>query len=902
MRKFYLFFFSVLFSLPSTYAQISYGGTPYSFRHDQLETHIQEITLPSIDVQSLQLEDSIRTLQKLPFRFGQEWEVDLNLDKDGTWHTLANGDLIWRLSLTCPGAHSINLIYDDFFLPAGANLFLYSADRQSLLGGFTSRNNKVYQSFSTGLVWGETTILEYYEPAKVAGQGRISIKTVVHGYRGFDLASNRDFNDSGPCNNNVNCPEGADWQDEVRSVAMILSGGFRLCTGVMINNARENCRPYFLTANHCLIGNVNNWMFMYNYESPDCSNIDGPTNMTVSGATLLSSGQNSDFALLELSSAPPLAYNVFYAGFSADTVAADTTVCIHHPAGDIKKISFNHDTVLSANWFFNADDTHWEVDNWEDGTTEGGSSGSPLFDKHHRIVGQLHGGPASCTTIDYDRYGKFSYSWAPAASPASQLKFWLDPDDTGILVKDGKDCGVVPAYLDAAITDFLFPTERITCEDTVAAEVRIQNFGLPIASFELRYRWDTGPWQPLSITDSVNYLDTRNIAIPATALELGQHQLEVAIHQVNGSQDSLQLNDSLLYQIEVIEGRGFMVELRTDGFPEETSFEILDTANQVLYAASAFDSSNHTYTLPYCLEPGCYTIVLRDAFGDGMNVQTAIKVIGPDGNLLTSVPGSFVSELSASFCIPFWEPVAQITPADTVICAGKSVQFASVGPYTDSVSWAFAGGIPTLSSDSAVSVSYDTPGLYDVFFTAVGPGGQDNFVGAQLVEVVPSPVTGVSLFNASSPTAADGFATANVQGGVAPYTYTWSTGQAGMDSMLNNLSPGTYSVYVEDAIGCLDTAEFWIGPNVGIADELLKASIQIFPNPGLGVFSLQRTQTQEVLQIRVLNSLGQMIEESLEMEQGRERIQINLSDHPSGVYVVQVQSDKALVQLRVLKL
>ena len=899
-RLFLLSLFTFLLHL-STYAQISQGGSPFSFRHAELGTVIPEVLLPGIDLSALQVEDSIRDVQKLPYRFGKEINMNLDLNNSGLWQRLPNGDRLWRVQIHAPGAKTINLIYSDFFLPHGASLFLYSPDRQHILGAFTERNNKPYRKFSTSLLRGETTILEYYEPAKVAGQGIIEIETIVHGYRGFAEQSARAFGDSGPCNNNVNCPEGIPWQQEIRSVALILVGGFRACTGAMINNVRDDCTPYFLTANHCLVGNVNTWMFLFNYESPDCSNTDGPTNMTVSGATLRSNGQNSDFALLELSASPPFSYQVFHSGFSADTIPADSTIAIHHPAGDIKKISFNHDPVFSAQWFPTSPDTHWEVSEWEDGTTEPGSSGSPLFDQHHRIVGQLHGGAASCTVIDYDQYGKVSYSWTAAAAPSAQLKHWLDPDDTGVLVMDGRECGSAPTFFDAGIVQVLHPAESLSCEDTVAAEILLRNFGLPLNFIGLQYRWDNDPWQSLFLTDSLGFLESTTLSIPSSTFSTGSHTLEVAISNVNGSADAVSLNDSLQFEIDIIEGRDFEVQLQTDGFPEETSFEILDVTGQVLYVASAFDSVNHSYLLPFCLEPGCYDLKLMDSFGDGISVQTALNIFDRNGTLLSSVSGAFQTEITVSFCIPYWEPIAVIEASDTIICAGQSVQFSSGSLYTDSVVWAFAGGTPAISTDSFPSVSYLLPGLYDVFLTASGPGGLDNAVGPQLVEVVAPPSLSISPANATSYFLSDGAVNVEVQGGLPPYTYTWSNGVTTMDSILTDLAPGAYSVAVQDAIGCLTTEAFVIGPAVGIEEELLKASIQLYPNPHEGPFTLARTDASGRWTVRMFNSVGQEVGEAKVFAIGEEQMYLNLRDQPLGIYLVQIQSEKAVVQLRVVR-
>jgi len=411
-------------------SQISVGGTPKSVLSDI--DNIPNIKLPNINLEALILEDEIEQMDKsIPFRFGSPFEVNYNLNNSGEWIETDLGR-IWRLSITSEDAYSINLIYNRFVLPDGAEMFIYDEDMTTILGAFTSANNKEYETFSTAPTKGETTIIEYFEPYDSEFNGELSIGSVVHGYKNVFFNDERGYGDSGSCNNNVNCPVGDEWTNEIRSVAMILtSGGSRLCTGSLINNARQDLTPYFLTANHCL-GGDSNWIFMFNYESPGCTNQNGPTNMTVQGSTRLVNSSTSDVALLLLNETPPLDYEVHYAGWDAGGSTPSTPVGIHHPSGDIKKISFDYNNASNAG-------NYWDVNQWEDGTTEPGSSGSPLFDgSTHRIIGQLYGGTASCTSITYDTYGKFSTSWNLG------LRDYLDPDNTGITSINGIDSVDLP--------------------------------------------------------------------------------------------------------------------------------------------------------------------------------------------------------------------------------------------------------------------------------------------------------------------------------------------------------------------------------------------------------------------------------------------------------------------------
>ena len=423
-------FFTILIS-NLIFSQISVEAIPKSVLFE-LNSIVPNILMPQINQDILLQEDAAETNKNVPFRFGTPIDVSYNLNNAGIWEETELGR-VWRLSITSENAYSINLLYDRFIIPDGAELFIYDEGLTTILGAFTSLNNKQHETFSTAPTKGEITIIEYFEPYDVDFNGEIQISRVIHAYKDiFYPEETRDYGDSGSCNNNVNCPEFVDWEDEVRSVAMILSGGgFRLCTGSLVNNVRQDLTPYFLTANHCLGGELS-WIFMFNYESPGCNNQNGPTYMTVQGSTLLDNSSSSDFALLRLEEDIPDSYEVHFAGWDATGNIPATPVGIHHPSGDIKKISFDYDNASNSG-------NYWDVDSWDDGTTEPGSSGSPLFDgESHRIVGQLYGGVASCTNTGYDTYGKVSSSWN------SGLRNFLDPDNTGTNIIDGMNAIDLP--------------------------------------------------------------------------------------------------------------------------------------------------------------------------------------------------------------------------------------------------------------------------------------------------------------------------------------------------------------------------------------------------------------------------------------------------------------------------
>ncbi len=436
-----------LLVLASLSAQISHGGKPHSF---QKNNHLQPISfekLPYQDNQILLEKEKNLAEKEIGFKFGEEVAINYNLNNSGVWDTLADGSRLWRLGIYSANAYSLNLIFDNFYIPPGSKLFIYTEDQSFVMGSFTEKNNNQWDNFATSLFPGDKIILEYYEPVENKGLGIINLSTIVHGYKDF-FFKRGSFGNSGNCNININCSEGGSFQQAKRAVALIIKGGNAHCSGTLLNNTVQDGKPYFLTANHCMTTSPSNFVFVFNYESSDCEGNLEKKYYSYNGATLLASYEHSDFALLLLNDMPEPEAMPYYAGWDRRNIAVAGTVCIHHPRGDLKKISVSNSLLGSSKWEEDngsfPDNTHWEVVSWDKGTTEGGSSGSGLFNTFQQIIGQLEGGYADCSGARpnglADYYGKLSYSWTNGNSPDSnRLDYWLDPLNSGVEVLHGYD-------------------------------------------------------------------------------------------------------------------------------------------------------------------------------------------------------------------------------------------------------------------------------------------------------------------------------------------------------------------------------------------------------------------------------------------------------------------------------
>jgi hypothetical protein len=390
---------------------------------------------------------------------------------------------LWRLRVVSIGAFSLNFGFRRFRLPEGARVYFYpvaSVPEQAAGGrggvegprdpgrqrggatpGVPVAANPIwdgpYESadaspdgqFWTAVVPGDDAVIELWVPADAAFEPELVIGQVGHDYRGFAslaraLIAPREK--QGTCNNDVICPEGDPWRDEIRSVGCYSLGGSRICTGTLVNSHDPDHPPYFLTANHCgvTVSNAASMVVYWNFDSPNCGDLArGSLAAHQAGSELKAQYSVSDFCLVRLSRDPDLAFDVYYAGWDArEATMPASVVCIHHPNCDEKAISFCYKPPTVTTYLQNAtpgNGTHWRIESWDDGTTEPGSSGSGLWDPNHRIVGQLHGGYASCTSITSDWFGRFARSWDGGGSANSRLRSWLDPADTGVLFIDGRN-------------------------------------------------------------------------------------------------------------------------------------------------------------------------------------------------------------------------------------------------------------------------------------------------------------------------------------------------------------------------------------------------------------------------------------------------------------------------------
>ncbi|MFT5077865.1 MAG: lysyl endopeptidase [Planctomycetota bacterium] len=619
-------------------AQVTNEGKPLSWKLN-IDQDIAAKKLPTFDIGAVRAEDALDDGQfEKPWRFGFMHSVDFGFI-DGQWTMLENGDRIWRLLISSPNALSLNFIFDDFYLPEGASVFLYNNDKSDLLGAYTPAQNQDSGMLGTWLVQGDKIWIEYFEPAEVSGQGRLHIAKATHGYRNAEtFNASKGLNDSGDCNLDIDCPIGTDWEDlknlNKRAAGILLSGGSGFCSGALINNTQNDGTPYFLTANHCY-SNPAAWSFRFGWISPNpvcaatTNSSNGPTTMTLSGGTLRARNAGSDFCLVEINQPIPADWNRVWAGWDKTDNFPIFQVGIHHPSGDVMKICRDDDPATKE---VNGGAQTWEIvgggseGGWELGVTEPGSSGSPLFDQNGRIIGQLFGGGAACAgTIDngaLDYYGRLGVSW-DGGSAATRLRDWLDPS--------GSDPDTLDSFpplevfaLDAAVGATI---PALDCGDnTTNPIITLTNFGMnDITAATITWNIDDGAEAMINFSGTLSQNESEDFDLGEIVFTPGSHILNATLDAVNGADDDNNTNDAASDQIEV--GVGYETtqmhfSLLTDDYAEETSWEFRTLSGTIIdsfgpYTATVDDNTVFEYDFDVDGNE-CYVLEIFDEFGDGI--------------------------------------------------------------------------------------------------------------------------------------------------------------------------------------------------------------------------------------------------------------------------------------------
>lgn len=907
----------------TSFAQLSKGGSPYSFANTtQPKSTIQMKQLPAPDMIAISAADAINDISKENYRVGINYPVNYNVLNSGSWETTSDGGSLWRLKIHSDNAKAIGLYYHNFFLPTGGKVFIYNENQNHVIGAFTSDYN--YQDIirATQMIQGETITIEYYAPAGVTQNPIIEIKEVVHFYRGVEefvkpfedpnTTSGQLIEKAASCQVDVACtPEITGWEEQRDAVVhySFSSGGSTyVCSASMVNNTAQDCTPYILTAWHCgepnAGSNISSWVWYWNYQKTSCQtgsgNLTDPskgTNTMTGGTVVASSGSGtslnqppgtnevagSDFYLVELNSTPPASYNAFYAGWNRANTGSGSGKGIHHPAGSAKKVSTYTSTLTSATYNGGASNAHWRVV-WSattngHGVTEGGSSGSPIFDNNGRVVGQLSGGSSYCTaTGQADLYGKMYTDWdLNGTTNSARLKPWLDPTNSGVTVLDG-------AYEPCNASNP--PSCSINASSTSITEGGTVTFSDGSTGNPTTWAWNFDNTSQGGVSPTSASTQSPGSVTFSTS---GTYEVELTVSNANGTTtctetivvsaytgcDTLyNMNDTNSLTLYYTGNGGYISG--TNGFGDLAKAEFYTgyapathvTGCEIgLYAESGgngttFDvvvwndnagvPGTELYRESYDLDAiatalaGNIYLVPFD-FSSPVNVGGNDFYIGVDmanygagdtigivTNLYTvTVPSTAYEQYSDGtwhtieeyWTYPFSmyiKPFVTTSPVTgsatsnvTATCTGNTISFSASGTNVNDYEWYFPGGAPATSTNATEDVTYGTAGSYTAYVYLNGSSCSGTLLDSVEITITDAP----TVTNVpTDPTCAgnDGQIVITATGGTSPYQYSIDGGfNFQAGATFSGLTDGSYSIIVEDANGCQGSSSATLSPGAG---------------------------------------------------------------------------------------
>jgi len=830
-----------------------------------------EIILPPIDIQKLHQEDLLLdTYKEIPYRYGVVFEMSHDLISMGNW-TIEGDQKVMQITISSVAALTLELKFDQFYLPDGASLMFKSASGKILRNIITAEDNRSDNCFSSGLIFESQVVLELRMSSKALTEPKMRLSKVIYGYRSMD-----DQRKVGDCYIDINCPDGANWQIDKKAVAKILLGSGQYCTGTLVNNTRYDGRKYFLTANHCweASNDVQNWDFYFNYESATC-NGSTPYIPAVGGSVLRAKNVASDFCLVEIIGTIPASTKPVFVGWDASGVASDSSVIIHHPAGIRKKISKDNGFLTSSTWSGCPSGSHWKIGNYDLSSTEGGSSGSALFNKSHRIIGQLHGGSALCGNNLSDDYGKFSFSWNYGSSSTTRLKEWLDPINSGVVTIDRWSADTSYVSNDAQIFDIITPSIGYCSSESSIVKVVVRNLGNSLlTSATIACNVNNGVNQTLTWNGSLSRNQSDTIEFSSLSFGSGIQTIKAFIQSSNLSTDAIRYNDTAQTNVSVTDGQLIRLDIKGRKYYENAISWSIKKNGITLYSGNSYTTPSPYVQLrvikDFCLEGGCYTFSITDNNCGGTtpgyywltNLATG-DTLGKGCNTGNTVTVDFCVSISVT---PSFNQVADI-------CQGDALS-----------------ALPTVSNNG-ISGTW-SPALNNqqtTLYTFTPNTGQGSVNNATMTIVVnPKPTTPVVT------------RTGNVLHSNASSGNQWYNQIGIINGAVNQdytaVSTGSYYSVVT-LLGCESDSSNNVNIVITSIDDDQLLQFNIYPNIVSSSFTVEMMNSSKIYSYEVVNSIGQIVANGSLV--GNKIIDI--SNLASGLYLLRISDKTAVGLMKIIK-
>ena len=256
----------------------------------------------------------------------------------------------------------------------------------------------------------------------------------------------------------------------------------------------------------------------------------------------------------------------------------------------------------------------------------------------------------------------------------------------------------------------------------------------------------------------------------------------------------------------------------------------------------------------------------------------------------------------ANNCPSVTGPQVTITePAPISISLSSSTDASCNGGSDGSIDIIVTGGTPvyTYNWGAGVPATEDPSGLSAGSYQLVITDANNcpAVTGPSITIAEPSAISlAVASTDESNSGANDGTTSVIASGGTPPYvSYQWDDASSQTTASASNLSAGTYNVVVTDSEGCTQIIGVDVDLGNGIRDiELNK--FQLYPNPANKELTISfETEDSDEYKVILYSTLGKILFEERAITTLRYKNTLDVSMLASGIYFIEVSSEKGKV-------
>lgn len=175
---------------------------------------------------------------------------------------------------------------------------------------------------------------------------------------------------------------------------------------------------------------------------------------------------------------------------------------------------------------------------------------------------------------------------------------------------------------DVELMKFTNVSDRM-CKPAISPVLRIRNNGnTPLTSMQIQYRINNGELHTYDWTGNLALLKTIDISLPAMDYELmSENNLQAFVTQVNQGTDEYTFNDTINqgFDAALQATRSIKIKIRTDNSPEETTWEIKNSSEEVIASGGPYTEANVIIDTEVIVdEDDCYEFFIYDSGGNGL--------------------------------------------------------------------------------------------------------------------------------------------------------------------------------------------------------------------------------------------------------------------------------------------